>query len=247
MGNDIKKLQAAMAHPEIIAAVKTYLVARASAEVLRGRVDAIYAEVLQAVPVYQTRLLSLRPGERILQNKDLSFCADDAARNRIWDEMDRRTEAAGLRDPSWERGICPALRAESLQNDTERALITVSGAAFGVSPKTALGYRDGVSNWKRWVDLVTKCVVSLPGFVMDVEAWAREAKEAEQDQADWKAECAAHAGSPEVCKQIAAEVAQDEEQAERARVKAEYDAKEARKDKLQNSKCCAESKLILGS
>lgn len=147
--------------PAVHSMVRAYLMARTFAECQRERVDEIHLAILTECPIYA----DMRDGgEAITRSKDLYLTTDEAACQDFYAEADARLRKAGIKPADMPRDHCPALVAENLLRKIERELIDVSGKPFGVTADKLLCARNGLENWKQWVDLVCKLIVNLPNF-----------------------------------------------------------------------------------
>jgi hypothetical protein len=136
---------------EIEPIVNTVLLATAHAQVLREKCDKI-----------QRRLLdSGRYGGDC--NPDHVYLLPDEAAARYFADLDAAYREAGWTD--LEPGYCPALMAESLQRDAERALIESARVAFpDVTVDRLLCAPRGLERLREYLDLLIKLVVNRDGY-----------------------------------------------------------------------------------
>ena len=146
--------------PAVHSLVSAYLMARTYAECQRERVNAIHLEILTECPIYADK----DNGQAITRSCDLYLTSDDQACTDFYAEANARLRHAGIKPTEMADEFCPALVAENLLRTTERALIDESGKPFGVSADSLLCARNGLENWKKWIDLVCKLIVNLPNF-----------------------------------------------------------------------------------
>lgn len=142
---------------EVKSCVNAYLMARAYAETMRERINAIYRDILTECPIYETR-----SGKPILDPERLYLCEDDALVRDAWDEANKRERAAGIKPDLMPDEHCPALAAEFMQTKAENMLIKASGAPFGVTNNSLLC--AGLGKRQKWIDLIVSLVVSQPDF-----------------------------------------------------------------------------------
>ena len=148
--------------PAVHSLVSAYLMARTYAECQRERVDAIHLAILTECPIYA----DMRDGGKaITRSKDLYLSTDEAACKDFYAEANARLRHAGIKPTDMADEFCPALVAEHLLCNTERALIEESGKTFGVTADGLLCARGGLDNWQKWIDLVCQLIVNLPNFV----------------------------------------------------------------------------------
>jgi len=158
----------------MVSAVNAYLLARTLAEVKREEVDKVYAEVLAEIPIYKD-LVGPRSGEklgndeRITTNKDMYLSEDEAACRRIYDEMDKRLKAAGIKPQDMETDYCPALVAEDLQRQAEWLVIdTTAGEMLEEADPEEFRHKllcAGLEKYHQFTDLCIKLVVNHPDYV----------------------------------------------------------------------------------
>lgn len=144
--------------PEVFSLVGSYLLARTHAELMREQVDKIMAEVLENYPIYSTP----RRGEeskRIYQGRYLYLSEDDKACNRAYELFDKAERAAGLKPDDMPVTHCPALVAELLLSDVERAILEIVAPALGLDVDLIYG-----DTRKKMLDLIVRAVVNHPDF-----------------------------------------------------------------------------------
>ena len=148
--------------PTIISLVKSCLLARAYAELMREQVDRIGVEIL-ALPEFNLQATLCRRAEphRITVPKDLYLCEDEAACKRYYAEANRREREAKLKPEEMPDEHCPALCAETLQRDAEHALCDEVAPLFGLTTDRLTMHLD---NYRQFLDLVFKIVVNHPKF-----------------------------------------------------------------------------------
>jgi len=150
-------------------AVNAYLLARTLTEVEREKVDAIQRRVL-AQAAYRTDPKWVdREGETITE-PDRAYLLCDSDHTDYLLAVRQDLEAAGY-DIKGAPGearhsyFCPALQAETLQTETEHAVIDAVGEMLREGPD----FRHkllcvGLDKYHEFVELCVKLVVNLPGF-----------------------------------------------------------------------------------
>lgn len=146
--------------PEIQDAVSAYLLARAAAEVLRPKVDAVFEEVLARIPVYATR----DDKHRVLNHNELYLVGDDAACMNIYKQVDTRCKQSGIKPVDMPEEICPALVAETRQREAETLIVEVAGKPLDID-KHKLTQRGHLDDYFKFIDLVVKLTLATPDYV----------------------------------------------------------------------------------
>lgn len=146
--------------PAVVSYVRAYLMARAYAETMTERVDAVYRSILQECPVYADRVGC--NGERITESKRLFLATDTARVADCHAEANKRLRAAKIKPADMLDDYCPALVAQDLQRKTERLLVDEAGKPFGITADKLLC--AGLDAWKEFIKLTVSLVVSQPGF-----------------------------------------------------------------------------------
>lgn len=125
---------------ETAPAARAVLMARAFAEVERARVDAYILPLFATFRFEYRGDLAARCGcsGPILSPRELYLCDDEAQVQAYFAACDAAHRAHGFTGPD---GHCPALRAEQLRREAERALIELAAPLFGISAD-AVGYGD---------------------------------------------------------------------------------------------------------
>lgn len=145
--------------PEVKSYVNAYLMARAYAETMRAKVDAIHRDILTECPIYAD---VHGHTQQIFKSGDLYLCSNDALCRDFYDESNKRLRAAKLKPDDMPVDHCPALVAEHLQVKCEWALIEAAGRPFGITNDKLLC--NGLKTRQEFIDLVCKMVVKLPGY-----------------------------------------------------------------------------------
>lgn len=159
-------LRAHFMSDEVRSCVNAYLIARAHAETMRKAVDEIEHQILEELPIYDTK----RPGGRRLYRGDDLYLTDDAeACAGFYAEANRRERASKLKPANMGDEYCPALVAENLQRDAERLLIDTTGEPFGVTHEKVWCAADAAQNSKAWIDSVVGFIVRQPGYISPLE------------------------------------------------------------------------------
>ena len=144
--------------PELIQAVNAYLMAKAYAQVMRERVDAVHREILTECPIYADR----DEGQQILRSHDLYLCSNEALCADFFAEANHRLRKLGIKPADMADNHCPALVAENLVCKTANFLADVSGRPFGVTAHKLLC--AGMAKFDEWIELNCKFVVNSPGY-----------------------------------------------------------------------------------
>lgn len=153
--------------PEVKSYVNAYLMARAYAETVRERINAIHLQILTECPIYSDRYEGrgvVEEPRQILRSKDLYLCTNDALCKDFYAEANKRERECGLKPASIEDGYCPALVAERLQMQIEHKLVEASGRLFGVTVNSLLCAAHGLERLAQWIDLVVQMVANSPDF-----------------------------------------------------------------------------------
>lgn len=144
--------------PALVSAVNAYLLARAAAETMRERVDAIERQILTESPIYADKA----DGRPILDGRELYLSSDEDAFQDYLIECDKRERAAGLKPADMPRDYCPALVLEDLQRKAERLIVETGGKPFGFTVDRLLC--AGLDTYREFIDLTVRLVVNRPGF-----------------------------------------------------------------------------------
>ena len=155
--------------PSVKTLVASYLMQRAFTEIIRERVNAVYTEILNEIPIFEDmRDNSPRfaNGERtrILNHNYLYLSEDEEAVQKIYDEMDSRLKKLQIKPENMEHDYCPALVEEEKLRDIEHLIIKETGNPFGVTVNKLVCGGNGLENYKKWIDLIVGAIVSLPDF-----------------------------------------------------------------------------------
>jgi hypothetical protein len=153
---------------ELTPIVDAYLMAKAYAELQREKVDAIQRRLLDATEYFTDGKWEMSPF-RITRPKDDWLMSDADSHEYLSDLRDALTAEgytikATPGEPYWSYK-CPALTAESLQNDAERALINLAAELLNAGPD--LHHRllcAGLDKLHEFVTLCVKMVVNAPGY-----------------------------------------------------------------------------------
>lgn len=153
----ISQIAAAIESPVTKSLVAAYLVQRATAETLRAKIDAIYREVLTERPVYIAEEWRDRP--RIAGNPDewriteqsRTYLASDDDCQIIWQEVDKRARAAGIKPDTMTVEYCPASVAESELCDCKLRLAKHAAQMIGMD-FDRLRYR--LEMYNKFIDLI---------------------------------------------------------------------------------------------
>lgn len=105
------------------------VMAQAFAELERERVDAYIAPILADFSFKYGERYTEKRGQFINKVGDLYLCDDEAGLKRFYECCDEAHRAHGFTGP---HGHCPALTAENLQMEAERALIDAGCELMGI-------------------------------------------------------------------------------------------------------------------
>jgi hypothetical protein len=138
-------------------AVNTLLLAMANAELLREEVDG-YKAALLAEGSYTDET-----GKPVTEPKYDWTMGDDQFPGYLA-KLEAKVKEAGHNVP---KDQCPALIAESLQNQAEWAVIEAAEPFFGVTNSQLLcgtKTEDGLTTQRKYLDLCIGLVVNFPGY-----------------------------------------------------------------------------------
>lgn len=157
---------------DVIDAVTHYLAKRATAEVLREKVNAVEAEVLKDVALFDDLRARHedREAQRITEPRHTYLSEDEEALDRYYDAVDAALRDAGLKPAEMDRDYCPALVAEHDQLLAERAILDAAAKMLQMDfDGNELNNRllcdqkgKGLERRQEFLDLVVKLVVNLP-------------------------------------------------------------------------------------
>ena len=158
---------------EVIALATSLLMAKAHAEILTKKVDAVYLQILKDIPLYADdrgpEHRTGRSGQRIMDHNKMYLAYDDDGAPetcaRIYAEADKRLKAAGIKPASMGDEFCPALIAESKVREIRRRLADAVGAPLGTGADDLLCSPDGLALYEKFTDLICGAVTKLPAFV----------------------------------------------------------------------------------
>jgi len=159
--------------PELRSAVRAHLMARAYAETMRERVNAIYLEILAEAPIYAERHEGRRgsslDGRPILDPQKLYLASEEDMPlvEEAWAEADKRSRAAGIKPDDMPHSHCPALVAEALQIKTEWLVIEAGARMMGMEDPEEFNDRLlclGLEKRKEFLDLLCGLIVNESGF-----------------------------------------------------------------------------------
>jgi hypothetical protein len=135
--------------------------ARAFAETERARVDTYVAPIFARYDFHVAERWQERRPTKITKPGDLYLCDDEPACKAFYADCDDAHRAHGFTGPA---GHCPALTAERLLCEAERALLTLAESTTGVAPDRLYG-----DNRKKMLDLlIGMCVTEVPRSAADL-------------------------------------------------------------------------------
>ena len=137
---------------DIAPVVSALLVAQAHAEHERARVNQYIRPVFDRY-TFMVAERFRRAGEptQITEPENLYLCDDDALCRRYYDDCDAAHRAHGFTGP---KDHCPALVAENLVLEAERALMEAAQPLLGIDPNTVYG-----ENRKKYLKLLIGAAV----------------------------------------------------------------------------------------
>jgi hypothetical protein len=161
---------------DVISSVNAYLLARTHAEVLTEKVTAIKRDILATANYYpdpEHVRRGLEPNEPVTDPEYDWLLRDDEFHDYLI-ELKARLIAAGYvinpipGEPEYSY-YCPALTAESLQRETEILLIESAAEMMGEEKPEEFNNRllchaSGLETRQKFIDLVVKLVVNMPGY-----------------------------------------------------------------------------------
>lgn len=115
-------------------AAKAVLMARVYADMERERVNAYIRPIFDAYRFHELPTIHGAPPVR--KPEDLYCCADEEQVAAYFAECDQAHRAHGFTGP---QGHCPALTAETLQRETEYALMKLAQPLFRIDPSDLYG------------------------------------------------------------------------------------------------------------
>lgn len=163
---NIKQTQQAIDTPIMHSLVNSYLLQKAYTDITRAEVDKMYNQLLQDIPTYCTskwRKMGVEGIDRITDHNKL-YLAGDAECEVIYTEADKRLKEAGIKPVDMERDYCPALVAEDELRKIARMIADESCAPLGISADKLLCSKDGLENYKKWIELVVGAIVNSPKY-----------------------------------------------------------------------------------
>jgi hypothetical protein len=148
--------RAIMESDEVKSLVSSYLVAKASFEILDIKVSKVYAELLEKYHVLDDE------GKRIYNHEYLYTSNDDETINKIYSEAEKLLRERKIKPDDMKDGYCPALVAQELLSGIAKEIIEITGAPFNVTPHKLLC--AGLNKYNEWIELIVGLVMSLPDF-----------------------------------------------------------------------------------
>jgi hypothetical protein len=123
---------------DIAPAARAVLMARAHAELTRERVDAYIQPIFESFNFHYSGELAekCKLSGPLPARKDLYLCGDDVKVRAYFDACDLAHRERGFTGP---KDHCPALIAENLQMETERAFLKLASPLFGVEFEDTYG------------------------------------------------------------------------------------------------------------
>ena len=163
----IEKMNEVYNTPEVKNLVGSWLLQKAYTEMIREKVDSIYEEILQEIPVYEDLIrhsprYNNEPIKRITHNKYLYLSEDEESINKIYNLADKTLREKGLKPDTMKNDYCPALVAESDLTDIEHKIIEITGNQFGINVNNLL--YSGLDSYHKWIDLTVSAIVNMPDF-----------------------------------------------------------------------------------
>lgn len=141
--------------PELKTLVRNYLKATGNAIRERGRMQMIQTELLARMkPMVRDEFMNEGP-LRIITDPKHSYLMSDEDFLEYDSKCQAINKAAGYNLPE---GHCPALVAERIQIESERALVDMIAPKFGITADDLLC--QGLDHYQEFVDLAVKMAVS---------------------------------------------------------------------------------------
>lgn len=133
--------------------VNAVLMARAHAQLMREKISAMHAEVLDYLDVRDDA------GQRIT-DPTKAWHMDDRYSKEVYAEYDKRNREAGYK---LKPGHCPALIAEGLQVTAEHNLVIAASEFF---PEVTIDRLlcAGLDKYRKFIDLTIRLAVNAPGY-----------------------------------------------------------------------------------
>lgn len=150
--------------PAIKSSVNAVLMAKVFAQVEREKIDAMNRDILTTDVYLSTSSPQNQEKVRITESQD-SWLLCDADAKTYYAVRDFRIKQMGY---DLKPGHCPALIAENVLTDTEHLLVEVAKPVFGVDLHDLLC--AGMDKYHKYIDLLCKLVVSMPGFKNPLKA-----------------------------------------------------------------------------
>lgn len=155
--------------PAVKSSVSAYLMARAYAETMRGKVDEIQRAILEECP-----LANGVEQEHGIEPKEITdphrawLCSDNDMMQDYYAESDKRLRAANLKPDDMPDAHCPALVAEHIQLKTEWLMLDCATEMLGMDfDGKELNNRllcMSLEKRQEFINLLVKLVVNLPDF-----------------------------------------------------------------------------------
>ena len=165
-----KKLMQKDVTPAVKSSVRAYLLARCYAEVMREKVNTVYCEALEIIPLYEDRAQlrdpsRQKPKTRIYDVKQMYLSTDEETCKEVYEDVNFHLKKKGIKPAEMPEDQCPACVAEHLQTKTEWLII--DSAAEMLGEKGDFQNRllcAGIDKYHKFIDLVVGLVVNLPDF-----------------------------------------------------------------------------------
>ena len=164
----IKDMKRAIETPTVKKLVASWLLAKTHAEIMREKVDNVYREILEEIPLYDDKDFGSErtrgSGDRITDQKHFYLSSDESSVQKCWDEADKRLRDIGLKPESMPAEYCPALVSEHEVLKIEWLLLETTATPIGISWKSLYGEKR-----EKWLNLVVGAIVILPDFTNPLE------------------------------------------------------------------------------
>lgn len=148
--------------PATVAAVNTYLLAKARAEVWRDQVEPVQREMLKRIgAIYGPRYGKLE-GTPIVDLTD-SWLMSDEQHTEWCRLLEAEYRSRGWLSDSDDVGVCPLLKAEDLARKAARAMLEAASAIIDTFEPDGL-ICSGLENYRKGRDLVVGLIVNAPTY-----------------------------------------------------------------------------------
>lgn len=150
-------------------AVNAFMLSKAAAITKREQVDKIQRAILAEFPMDIAGEWIVRGIERKgrIDDPKYIYLASDADAEFFFAECNQREREEGVKPADMPDECCPALVAESLLCDAEKAVAKAAAEMLGEDEGEFLHklFCSGMKNYHKFTDLTARLVTNLPDFV----------------------------------------------------------------------------------